>query len=173
MTRRQSIPKQWLIVNHDLDRAAIRRLRHLPRGSGVLIIIRPRAAEARHFRNLAVERELSVVLEAPAAAARVHDMRELTRARLRRTPLVLISPIYPTRTHPDWAPLPRMRAATLARMAGRKAIALGGMNDRRFSRVHGLGFVAWAGVSAWLKVTNVTESGTKGVTLRRSGPLRT
>jgi membrane protein DedA with SNARE-associated domain len=48
-----------------------------------------------------------------------------------------------------------MRAATLARLADRRAIALGGMDQRRFARVQALGFAAWAGISTWLKVTKV------------------
>jgi thiamine-phosphate pyrophosphorylase len=42
-----------------------------------------------------------------------------------------------------------MRAAALARLAGRKLVALGGMDERRFRRVERLGFVGWAGISAF------------------------
>jgi thiamine-phosphate pyrophosphorylase len=42
-----------------------------------------------------------------------------------------------------------MRAASLARLGGRKLYALGGMNAKRFDRIAPLGFVGWAGISAW------------------------
>ena len=86
-------------------------------------------------------------------AARVHNIRELTQARVRGTRLILISPIHATRSHPDWKPLGRMRAATLARLAGRHAVALGGMDEKRFARIQRLGFVAWAGISRWREAT--------------------
>lgn len=87
--------------------------------------------------------------EAGGAAVRVHNIRELRRALLARTPLILLSPIYPTRSHPDWAALQRMRAAALARLGGRRLIALGGMDERNFRRVERLGFQGWAGISAF------------------------
>ena len=90
-----------------------------------------------------------MVTEASGAAARVHDMRELAQALLRRTSLILISPLYPTRSHPEWEPLPLMRAATLAHLAGRRAIALGGIDARRYARLAQLGFSGWAGISAF------------------------
>jgi thiamine-phosphate pyrophosphorylase len=43
-----------------------------------------------------------------------------------------------------------MRAAALVRLAGRNAIALGGMDARRFRLVRRLGFQGWAGIGAWL-----------------------
>ena len=146
MSRRQTIPKQWLIVAGEPDWNAIRRL---PRSGGVILIRPLQPTDARRLRQVARLRGLRVVEERKRAAVRVHDMRELTIAMLRRMPLILLSPIHPTRTHPDWAPLPRMRAAALARLAGRRAIALGGMDQRRYARIARLGFIAWAGVSAF------------------------
>jgi thiamine-phosphate pyrophosphorylase len=157
MSRRQSIPQQWLIVNQELDRLLVHRLNHLPRGCGILVLRRPRAAGARALRRLAIARDLVTIEEAPATAARVHTIRELTRARLRGARLILVSPVYPTRSHPGWTALPTMRAATLARLAGREAIALGGMNDQRFRRVQQLGFIGWAGIGAWVKFTKAMQ----------------
>lgn len=155
MARRQSIPERWLIVADRLDRAGLEFLRRLPRGSGVLLLQPSNSPTARALRTIAVGRDLTVAIEAPSTAGRVHSMRELTQARLRRTPLILISPVYPTPSHPNWEPLRRMRAAALARLAGRSPVALGGMNEKRFRSVQTLGFVAWAGIGAWRKVTKV------------------
>jgi thiamine-phosphate pyrophosphorylase len=46
-----------------------------------------------------------------------------------------------------------MRAAALVRLAGPTAIALGGMDERRFRGVRALGFQGWAGIDAWLAKT--------------------
>ncbi|HET9813243.1 MAG TPA: thiamine phosphate synthase [Sphingomicrobium sp.] len=147
MTRRQTTPpSRWLIVGDD-DSVAAERL--LPRGIGILLLRPLSVGQMRRLRAIARQRGLTVVAERRGTAARVHDMRELRRALLARTGLVLVSPIFETASHPEWRPLPRMRAATLARLAGRKAIALGGMDQRRFSRVSRLGFSGWAGISAF------------------------
>ena len=149
MTRRQTMPEQWLIIDQTSDRPMWSSLRRLPCGGGVLLLEELDSREDRRLRRLARVRRLMVVTEAPRTAARVHNMHELRKALLRRSPLVLLSPIYPTSSHPDWQPLPRMRAAMLARFAGRKAIALGGMNRKRYANIAPLGFIGWAGISAF------------------------
>jgi thiamine-phosphate pyrophosphorylase len=149
MTRRQTVPEQWLIIDRAPGRAIWPSLRRLPRGEGVLLLQALGSSEGRHLLRLARSRSLTVVTEAPRTAARVHNMRELRSALLRRTPLVLLSPIYPTSSHPDWQPLPSMRAATLARLAQRRLLALGGMNHKRYAKIAALGFIGWAGISAF------------------------
>jgi thiamine-phosphate pyrophosphorylase len=149
MSRRQTVPEQWLIFDRRPTRELWRTIRALPRGSGVLIIGEPTPKERRRLRQRAVRHELIVVREGSGAAARVHNARELRQALLHRTSLILISPIYQTPSHPDWPSMPRMRAATLARLANRRAIALGGMNRRRYAKVAPLGFIGWAGISAF------------------------
>jgi thiamine-phosphate pyrophosphorylase len=142
MPRRQRVPRQWLVV---AERADVRALGRLPRGSEILLLERLPAADLRQLRL----RGVTVMEERRRSAVRVHDIRELRRAMLARTPMVLLSPIFPTSSHPDWKPIPPMRAAALARLAGRKLIALGGMDARKFARVERLGFQGWAGISAW------------------------
>ena len=145
MRRRQTVPGQWLIV---ADEATLEAARRLPRGSGILALRQCPACAIRRLRAIAVSRELTLVEEG-RGAKRVHDLRELRSAMLRRTPLILLSPLYRTSSHPDWKPLPRMRAAALARLGGRKLVALGGMDARRFARIKPLGFQGWAGISAF------------------------
>lgn len=149
MTRRQTMPRQWLIVDQRMGDHLWKAARALPRGSGILLLHPFGPSEQRSLRRLAHLRELTVLTEVSGAAARVHNMRQLRQALLRRTPQILISPLYATRSHPEWKPLPLMRAATLARLTGRKAIALGGMNARRYATRARLGFIGWAGISAF------------------------
>ena len=149
MRRRQTVPHQWLIVPARLDAEAFARARRLPRGNGILLLQAPSAAGQRRLRHLARQRNLLVVVERPRTAARVHDVRELRRALLARIPLILLSPLHPTATHPEWTPLPRMRAAALARLGRRRLVALGGMDAKRYATVAPLGFTGWAGISAF------------------------
>ena len=146
MTCRQSVPKQWFILQCALSERAVRSL---PRGCGVLLLGSLKGKERRQLRMIARQRQLTLSFEGRRTAARVHNQRELTRALLGRAPLVLISPVHPTTSHPDWNPIPRMRVAALARLAGRRAVALGGMNAKRYAKIARLGFVGWAGISAF------------------------
>jgi thiamine-phosphate pyrophosphorylase len=101
------------------------------------------------LRRAAAARRLILAFESHGEAARVHDSAELRQALLAGTPLILLSPIHPTSSHPGWRPLPRMRAAAIARLGRRRLIALGGMDARRFRRIERLGFQGWAGISAF------------------------
>jgi thiamine-phosphate pyrophosphorylase len=147
MSRRQT--SRWLLIT-DSDRDRLAPLvRRLPRGSGVLLVTTLGARERRQLRHLAALRHLTVVEERRGIAVRVHDIAELRSALFARTPIVLLSPMFATGSHPDWRPLSRMRAAALARLAARNLVALGGMDERRYAAVARLGFSGWAGVSAF------------------------
>jgi thiamine-phosphate pyrophosphorylase len=154
MPSRHTRPRQWLIADERNRSDLPHLLRKLPRGSGVLVLFgglpaRHRQQLLRQVRRAAASKRLLLVDEAAGAAARVHNLRELRRALQARTPLILLSPMFETRSHQDWQPLPKMRAAALARLGGRRLIALGGMDQRRFAAIARLGFVGWAGISAW------------------------
>ena len=149
MKRRQTLPRQWLIIDEQPTDEQWRAIRRLPRRSGVLVLVELSASERRRLRHLAILRALTVGEQAHVAVVRVHNVSELSKALLRRAPLILLSPLYRTASHPDWQPLPRMRAAALARLGGRRLFALGGMDARRFARVRPLGFQGWAGISAF------------------------
>ncbi|NUQ17698.1 MAG: hypothetical protein HOP95_04485 [Sphingomonas sp.] len=145
MRRRQTAPKQWLIIRCAADREGLAAARRLPTGSGVLLLASLPSTEMRRLRS----RRLIIVQEQRRTATRVHDLRELRRALLDGTPLIFLSPFYSTATHPGWKPIPRMRAAALARLSKRKLFALGGMDVRKFARIRPLGFQGWAGISAF------------------------
>ena len=146
MHRRQRVTRQWLIIVSEEGLSAARRLQ---RGGGLMIIPPLSQKQMRQLRTTARLRGLKIVRDGRKDAARVHDVRELRAALLARTPLILLSPLHPTSSHPDWKPIPRMRAAALARLGGRRLFALGGMDARKFERIKGFGFQGWAGISAF------------------------
>src|SRR5215217_269667 len=111
MKHRQTVPRQWLIINNPLQERAWTVLRNLPPGSGVLLVgddmpQRNRENLLRRLRQLASVRSLTIADEQGGGAARVHDRIELRRALLQRTRLILLSPVYATQSHPDWPALP-------------------------------------------------------------------
>lgn len=154
MKRRQSGPRQWLIADQRIGDELWPAVLRLPPGSGVLVLHfgmakRKRARLLARLRRLGAGRRLVVADEMAGDAARVHDAREIRDARLKQAPLLLLSPMFETRSHPDWKPLPRMRAAALLRLAKVPVLALGGMDAGRFSRLRRLGFQGWAGIDAF------------------------
>ena len=157
MERRQTTPSTWLIADERLGDELWSTVRRLRPGSGILLLYNglPKAERARllvRLRRLGRSRKLVIADELAGEAARVHDSRELRRALQRRTPLILLSAMFATRSHPEWQPLPRMRAATLARLASAPVVALGGMDSRRFAMVKALGFHGWAGIDAFVRI---------------------
>jgi thiamine-phosphate pyrophosphorylase len=152
MHRRQTgLPQRWLIADTRLGDDLWRAVAALPSGSGVLILYhglpaRKRQALVRKLRRVAGRSGLRLIDEASGRAARVHDLRELRRAMLAGAELILLSPLFPTRSHPDWRPLPRMQAAALARLGQRRLVALGGMNAKRYEQIRPLGFRGWAAI---------------------------
>ena len=79
-----------------------------------------------------------------------HSRAQAVAASRAGAAIVFVSPLHPTRSHPDARALGPLQAAAIPRGLGMKAIALGGMDERRFARVRGLGFHGWAAIDAWL-----------------------
>ena len=153
MRSRQHLPNRWLFTDERLG-DVIGIMGRLPRGTGVIfrhhgLAAAERRQLLRRLKRVATARGLTLIDEADGAVARVHNSRELRLALSRRTPLVFVSSLYPTRSHPERAPLSLMRAAALARLAGGRALALGGMDARRSRAVRRLGFAGWGGIDAW------------------------
>jgi thiamine-phosphate pyrophosphorylase len=108
MKRRQT-PRQWLVLDRS-DTPAWRIVRRLPPGTGLLLLChhlsrRERSAMLAKLRRIATGRGLVVCDEARRGGARVHNLRELRRARLAPTRLIFLSPVFATASHPEWLPL--------------------------------------------------------------------
>lgn len=149
MKRRQMTPEQWFIADEPIGSEIWGVVRALPKGSGILVLATLSPSQQRRLRHLARLRHLMVMAGCPGTAVRVHNVRELRKALLSRAPVVLLSPLHPTPSHPQWKPLSRMRAASLARLGRRRLLALGGMDAKRYARIATLGFIGWAGISAF------------------------
>jgi len=78
--------------------------------------------------------------------ATAHDLREVARANLMGADAVMLSPVFPTRSHPGARVLGPVRFRLLARRARMTVIALGGMDAglarrldwRRWAAIDGL-----------------------------------
>ncbi len=167
--RKKPLPHIWLLSDARNDAALERALRHLPRGSGFVFrhYHLPDSERRARFAQLARRaraRGIAVVLAGSAAEARhwgadgsygahrdamlatAHSLGELRRARRARA--VLLSPVFPTRSHPGGRVLGPVRFRLLATRAPVPVIALGGMNARTARRLR---WPRWAGIDAFLR----------------------
>lgn len=167
MTRRQPLPRFWLMTDERQGDGLWRALERLPRGAG--IVFRhyglPRAERRRLFermRRIASVRGLTLVVAGSPLpggdgthgrpgrglrTASAHNLRELRAAERAGANLVFLSPVYPTRSHPGASALGPRRFALIAHQAKVPVIALGGMDAKR-ARTLG-GAYGWAGIDAW------------------------
>ena len=161
MKRQPTLPRLWLISDARNDAGLAAALARLPRGTGFIFRhyhLPPAARRARFaaLARLARQRGMVVVLAGTPAQARrwgadgaygtaqqvarggtglrlatAHGLRELARARAAGADAALLSPVFPTRSHPGAAVLGAARWRALARNAPLPVIALGGMTARR------------------------------------------
>ena len=150
-------------------------LARLPRGAGV--VFRHYSLERQERRRLfdmvkriARKRRLLILVAAPPRLARAwraagshglsglprremirsasaHNKLEIRAAERAGVRVIFLSPVFPTRSHPDVKTLGRTRFAWLARQSRLPIIALGGMDERRARTLAGA--YGWAGIDAW------------------------
>lgn len=86
----------------------------------------------------------------PTAAMGVHDLKEIRQAERSGASLLLLSPLFPTRSHPDGKTLGIRRFAALARSTYLPVIALGGVDARHARLLNRIGAYGWAGIDAFI-----------------------
>jgi thiamine-phosphate pyrophosphorylase len=167
MRKCQPLPAIWLISDARNDAVLEAALRHLPRGSGFIyrhyhLGEAERRARFDQLNRIARARGNLVALAGSPALARrwgadkaygadgplapVHSLRELRRAA--RAEAVLLSPVFPTRSHPGGKVLGPLRWRLIAARAKVPVIALGGMDQHRARRLKA---AHWAGIDAFLR----------------------
>lgn len=174
MPRRHPLPTLWLLTDERQGDRLWRALARLPRGSGVIVRHYSLTGAARadfldrldriaRRRGLVLAHTLrdpgrSAIVYAPALSpvrrrgrlvCPVHDARELAAAQRAGADLVLLSPLFATRSHPGARPLGPARFAALARRSRIPVIALGGIGKAQAGKVGQLGAIGWAGIDAF------------------------
>ena len=167
MQRRQPLPRLWLMTDERQGDRLWRALDRLPSRSGIVFrhYSLPRADRLLLFERVkAIARERRLILLAaglplPGAngvhgrrgaglmSASAHNLRELRAAEQAGADLVFLSPVFPTRSHPDARPLGPGRFALLAHQAKVPVIALGGMDAEKARSLGGA--YGWGGINAW------------------------
>ena len=179
MTGRQNVwPRMWLMTDERMGERLWGAIDRLPaKHSGVVFRhyqtpSDARTALARRIADICRRRGLTLAIAGNEGLAQtlgadlahnpaglpvklpfsrsVHSPTEAEAARDEGAALIFVSPIYATRSHPGRPALGPKAAAQIARVTGRPAIALGGMNALKFARLRREGFHGWAGIDAWL-----------------------
>ena len=176
MRQRQSLPALWLLSDQRNDAGIEAALKRLPRGSGFIFRHYHLKPDERHARfvqlaRLARARGHRIVLSGTAREARAwgadgaygpperltrgpallrlataHDLREIAAGHRARADAMLLSPAFPTRSHPSGKTLGPLRFRLLAARALVPAIALGGMNRARAARLRWRNWAAIDGI---------------------------
>lgn len=173
------LPRLWLMTDERAGESLWIALRRLPRGAGVIFRHHktPPVERRRLFervRALARRRGLVLILAGRAEqaigwradgvhgrtrnaagprllrTAPVHDAREIWRAKRIRADLLLLSPVFPTRSHAGARSLGCWQFAALAARTRIPVIALGGMDEKRARRMAALGAYGWAAIDAFM-----------------------
>lgn len=168
------LPTLWLMTDPRMGDALWPALDRLPRGSGVIFRhygVPGRRALFDRVRRVTRARGLMLLLAGSPRTARgwradgvhgaepgrarlrtvgAHDAAEMVRAARIGADLVLLSPVFATRSHPGAGALGRVRFGLLARRSRVPVIALGGVTGRNARSPGALGAVGWAGIDAFL-----------------------
>lgn len=166
-------PNIWLVSDERNDGALARALARLPRGSGFIFRHHhlPPAERMARFATLARAARARghwVILAGTMAAANragadgaygpavrlarggrglrlatAHSLREIAAATRARADAILLSPVFPTATHPGGKVLGELRFRSLASHARVPVIALGGVTA---ARARTLRWPRWAAI---------------------------
>jgi thiamine-phosphate pyrophosphorylase len=171
MRRRHPLPTLWLMTDERQGDALLPAVHALPPGAGIIFRHYSLSLDARRLlfadvRRIAQKRGLLLMLAGPPSLARlwgadgvhghhrragallcsasVHNRAELRTAR--RADLIFISPVFPTRSHPDAPALGLAHFSRLCRLAPMPVIALGGLTARNARPALRAGAYGWAAI---------------------------
>lgn len=172
MAQDQSVPDIWLLSDARNDAALEAAISRLPPGSGFVfrhyhLSVAERAARfaqllpllrgAGHLALVSASHETATAwgadgvyggagTVAPAGSrwiATAHNADELAKANAKGADAVMLSPVFPTRSHPGAATLGPARFRELAGRSAIPVIALGGMTA---ARARALDWPRWAAI---------------------------
>lgn len=167
------LPRFWLMTDERLGDQLLACVAALPPGAGIIFrhYATPAAARRALFdrvRRLARRRRQVLLFAGSPQQARawgadgshgrhfgavtapVHGIAEMRRAEQCGARLLFLSPVFPTRSHPNARVLGRVKFGALCQAARRPVIALGGMTRARARQLAPLGIYGWAAIDGWM-----------------------
>ncbi|EIZ79261.1 thiamine monophosphate synthase [Novosphingobium sp. Rr 2-17] len=110
---------------------------------GHWVVLSGSAMQARLWSADGAYGSAAALTKGPATTRLVtaHSLRDIAQAK--RADAIMLSPVFPTRSHPGAAPLGPARFRLLSTHSRLPVIALGGMTARR---AHAYGITRWAAI---------------------------
>jgi len=130
--------------------ARYRDLQRICRREGHLVILADSPRTARNWGADGVygaPSSLAAHRSGLLAIATAHDLEELAAANRLRADAVMLSPVFPTRSHPGARTLGPLRFRLIAQRAAMPVIALGGMDQQYANRLRWRRWAAVDGLS--------------------------
>jgi len=163
----QPLPRLWLMTDERLGNRLLHAVGRLPEGAGIVFRHYGLAEAKRRSLFETVRRAAPgpVILAGPAelasawradgshgrhrgaTTAPAHDLAEIRAAEAAGASLIFLSPVFPTRSHPEAPPLGLDGFSALAGATRLPVVALGGMNAERAESLAGA--YGWGGIDAW------------------------
>jgi thiamine-phosphate pyrophosphorylase len=173
------IPRIWMMTDPRLGENLAAAVQRLPAGSGVIfrhydlepmkrktlfcqiarvcrrrghvILLAGTEADARNWHADGVH-GLGRALGASLRSVPVHNVREIAQARRIGADIMLLSPVFATRSHPGQRPLGAIQFQRLAALSGSaKLIALGGMTRQKAAMFRHAQIDGWAAIDAFIR----------------------
>lgn len=116
-------------------RARFERLARIARARGHWVILSGSLRDAKRWGADGVYGRASKTHDKVLHLATAHSLREIGATRRVGADAILLSPVFPTRSHPGARVLGPLRFRLLAARAGAPVIALGGMTIQRARRL--------------------------------------
>lgn len=168
----RSWPRSWLMTDERVGEGLWDALARLPKGGGVIFrhyATQPneRRALFARVRRMARKRGLTLIVAGSVLAGAngihgrharrghglltrpVHSRTEAIAAQKAGADLIVVSPVFQTRSHPGARGLGPVRMGLMLRGIDLPVIALGGMDARRLKRLAPLKLHGWAAIDAW------------------------
>jgi thiamine-phosphate pyrophosphorylase len=178
MSRRQPLPRLWLMTDERQGEGLWPALERLPRGAGVVfrhytlppdqrrkLFIAVRVVTRRRGLLLLLAGSRSEALawgaegshgaggrsgRGQVRSAPAHGLAGIRFAERSGADLIFLSPVFPTRSHPGAEALGPDGFDRLARATRLPVIALGGMDAKRAGALRGA--YGWAGIDSWTPI---------------------
>jgi thiamine-phosphate pyrophosphorylase len=145
-SRRVALVFRHYHLGKDARRKEFDRLSRIARSFGHLVILAADAPQALSWGadgHYAPPRKLRPKRSGLIVIATAHTLVEIVAANRSGADAVMLSPVFPTRSHPGGKTLGPVHFRLLARYARVPVIALGGMNRQRS---HSLKWEKWAAI---------------------------
>jgi len=128
-------------------RALFDRVARIARGRRLMLVLGGTSRQAQGWRADGWHgRDRRVAGKTLLHSVPAHDGREMVAALRGGADLVFLSPLFPTRSHPDARAMGRARFAALARLADGPVIAMGGVRAAHRPMLRGIGAAGWAAI---------------------------